>query len=83
MTLQRYSPDKLDQFALRLLDLAAMMRTMANISREHGIVDLALHDKKACEWSAKLEDWLHKAEADLDVRVRQDRARRRAVSATR
>jgi hypothetical protein len=82
MTLQRYSPEKLDQFALRLLDLAAMMRQMASVSREHGIADLALHDKKAREWSAKLESWLQKAQADLDVRIRQNKARRRAISAS-
>ena len=49
MTLQRYDPHKLDQFALRLFDLAAMMREMAATSREHGIADLAVHDKKALE----------------------------------
>jgi hypothetical protein len=82
MTLQRYSPHKLDQFALRLVDLAAMMREMANSCREHGIADLALHDKKALEWSAKLEQWLHKTQADLEVRIRQARAKRRALSAS-
>ena len=81
MTLQRYDPHKLDQFALRLFDLAAMMREMAATSREHGIADLAVHDKKALEWCTKLEDWLHKAQADLEVKVRQSRARRRAISA--
>jgi hypothetical protein len=81
MTLQRYKPDRLDDFALRLLDLAAMMRAMANACREHGIADLAMHDKKAQEWAAKLEDWLHKVQADLDVSVRQARARRRALAA--
>ena len=81
MTLQRYNPQELDQFALRLLDLAAMLREMANISRENGITDVALHDKKAQEWCAKLEDWLHKTRADLDVRIHQARAKRRAISA--
>ena len=83
MTLQRYDPHRLDQFALRLLDLATMVREMANASREHGIADLALHDKKGQEWCAKLEDWLHRAQADLEVRIRQARAKRRALSATR
>jgi len=83
MTLQRYDPQRLDQFALRLVDLAAMLREMANSSREHGIADLPLHDKKALEWCAKLEDWLHKARADLEVRIRQAQARRRALSASR
>ena len=69
MTLQRYNPNDLDQFALRLLDLAAIMREMANSGREHGIFDLAVHDKKA--------------QADLEVRIRQSRAKRRAISAGR
>jgi hypothetical protein len=81
MTLQRYSPERLDQFALRLLDLAAMLRGMAGSSRENGIADLAVHDRKAEEWCAKLEDWLHKAQTHLEIRIRQARAKRRAISA--
>ena len=81
MTLQPYGPEKLDHFALRLLDLAAVIRSMANTSREHTISDLALHDKKAQEWCARLDDWVHRAQADLEVKVRQARARRRALSA--
>ncbi len=80
MTLQQYDPQKLDQLTLQLFDLAAVMREMANISREHGITEFALHDKKAKEWCAKLEDWVHKTRADLEVKIRQARARRRAMS---
>lgn len=82
MTLQRYKPEEMDQFALRLLDLAAMMREMAGTIREHGIADLPMHDKKAQEWCVKLEQWLHKAQADLEAKIRQSRARRRAISAS-
>jgi hypothetical protein len=78
MTLQPYDPYKLDQMALRLLDLASIVRQMASRSREHGVADLALHDKKALEWCAKLEQWAHKTRADLEVRILQDRAERRA-----
>ena len=81
MTLQTYDPHKLDQFALRLLDLAAIVRQMANRGREHGIADVALHDKKALEWCAKLEQWAHKTRADLEVRILQDRAARRGRTA--
>jgi hypothetical protein len=77
MTLQTYNPHKLDQFALRLLDLAAIVRQMANQGREHGVADLAMHDKKALEWCAKLEQWAHKTRADLEVRILQDKAERR------
>jgi hypothetical protein len=77
MTLQTYDPEKLDRMALRLLDLASMVRQMANNSREYGIDDVALHDKKAMEWCAKLEQWAHKTQADLEVRILQDKAERR------
>jgi hypothetical protein len=81
MTLQTYDPHQVDQFALRLLDLAATVRQMANRSREHGIADLAVHDKKALEWCAKLEQWAHKTQADLEVRILQDKAERRGRAA--
>jgi len=78
MTRQPYNPEKLDLLALRLLDLAAMMRQMANMSREHKIEDLALHDKKAHEWCGSLERWAHKARAELEMKVIDARASRRA-----
>ena len=81
MTLQLYDPQKLDQFALRLLDLAAIVREMANRSRERGIADLALHDKKALESCVKLEQWAHKIRADLEVRILQEKAGRRGRAA--
>ena len=81
MTLQAYDPDQVDQFALRVLDLAAVLRQMANRSREHGIADFALHDKKALEWCSKLEQWAHKTQADLEVRILQDKAERRGRAA--
>lgn len=81
MTLQTYDPQKIDQFALRLLDLAAIVRQMANQSREYGITDLALHDKKALEWCVKLEHWARKTQADLELRILQDKAEQRGRAA--
>ena len=81
MTLQLYNPDRLDQLALRLLDLATVVRNMANRSREHGITDLAIHDKKALEWCARLDHWAHKSQTEVEVRVRQAMAERRALAA--
>ena len=82
MTLQTYDPQKLDQFALRLLDVAAMVRQMATRSREYGVADLAVHDKKALEWCAKLEQWAHKTQADLEVRILQEKAEQRVRGLT-
>jgi len=81
MTLQTYDPQRLDQFALRLLDLAAIVRQMASQSREYGIADLAMHDKKALEWCVKLEHWARKTQADLEVRILQDKAEQRGRAA--
>jgi hypothetical protein len=82
MTLQTYDPHKLDRFALRVLDLAGIVRQMARRSREHGIADLALHDKKALEWCAKLEQWAHKTRADLELKIIQQRGERRGREAS-
>jgi len=81
MTLLPYDPQKLDQLALRLLDLASILRDMANRSRDQGIADLALHDKKALEACAKLEQWAHKIRADLEIRILQERASLRGRAA--
>lgn len=83
MTLRTYDPSKLDKFALRLLDLASIVRQMSNLSREQGIEELPLHDKKALEWCAKLEQWAHKTRADLEVKILQDKAERRGRSAAK
>jgi hypothetical protein len=80
MTLKPYTPEMLDQFALELLDLAALLRDMANRSREHGIVGLAVHDKKAREWHANLQRWARKSNAELEMRIIEARAERRVMS---
>jgi hypothetical protein len=80
MTLQPYGPDKLDHFALQLLDLATAVRQMANRCREHGVDDLVLHDKKAQEWRIHLDEWVHKAQVDVEMRIHQRKARRRAAT---
>lgn len=80
MTLEPYDPRKLDDFALKLLDLSAALRRMACRSREHGLDELALHDKKAREWSGQLARWVRRAEADLEMRIAEVRAERQAQS---
>jgi hypothetical protein len=81
MTLQRYDAQKLDQFALRLMDLAAIVRQTANSSRENGLEEIPLHDKKALEWCANLEQWAHKLRADQEIRLLQRRAELRGRKA--
>ena len=80
MTLKPYDPEMLDQFALEILDLAAIVREMAIRSREYEIRDFALHDKKAKEWMDGLARWVRKSQAELDLKVLDARANRRAMS---
>ncbi len=81
MTLEPYDPQRLDQFTLRVLDLCVRLRKLAQRSREEQITHLPLHDKKALEWIDKLEEWAHKAEADLELTVLKNRGARRADAA--
>lgn len=81
MTLKRYSPDDLDTFALRLLDLATIFREMSRRSREEQLPAMPLNDKKAQEWCARLEHWAVRAQAELDAKARICRAERRAQTA--
>ena len=74
MTLEAYSPEKLDRLALRVLDVACALRQMAADSRDNGIEDMPLNDKKALEWLSKLEDWAHDGSARLGAAVSKRRA---------
>ena len=74
MTLEPYDPKKLDALALRLLDLAAEVRKMAQRSRRYRVEDLELHDKKAGEWCTKLGQWVRKARTGLELRIVEARA---------
>lgn len=82
MTLKPYDPEMLDELALRLLDLASTVREMANRSREYRIEDFALHDKKAREWCSQMDRWVRKSQAELEMKIIDARAGRRASSAS-
>ncbi len=78
MTLKPYGPEKLDQLALRLLDLSGILRQMANNSREQDVANLPLHDRKALLWLENIEHWAHKGQRDLDIKIHEVKASRRA-----
>ena len=80
MTLEAYDPDKLDELALRALDVAANLRSMANQCRENDLAGPVLHDKKAAEWLSKLEHWSQQATTHVHLRAVQARAQRRAMT---
>jgi hypothetical protein len=78
MTLIPYDAERLDQLALRLLDLAAVLRRMGSTSRDHELDQYKMHDKKALEWLSQLEEWAQRGAGDMEVEVVRQKARRRA-----
>jgi len=77
VTLKPYSPDQLDSLALRLLDLAAILRDMSHLCRDCNIMDFMLHDKKAQQWCDNLDRWVRKSHAELEMRAIDTKANRR------
>ena len=78
MTLVPYDPDRLDKLALRVFDLCVRIRKLANHCREEQLPPVELHDRKTLEWLDKLEDWLYRAEAEVNRRVHKHHGERRA-----
>jgi hypothetical protein len=70
MTLEAYSPERLDALALRVLDLCVHLRAAARTCREHDLAAVELHDRKALEWLEKLEQWAIGTEAELFRRAK-------------
>ena len=78
MTLIPYDPPRLDELALRIFDMAAVYRRLAQRCRQEGIENVTLHDKKAMEWLAKLEFWAHESTQKLNLVELHHRGARRA-----
>lgn len=83
MTLVPYTPERLDELALRLYDVAGLVRQMGHTMRRETLAERVIHDRKALEWIDKLEDWCQKSEAGLEAAVRRARGARRAASFAR
>ena len=78
MTLIPYQPVELDRLALRILDLSADVRRMAQRSREHEVDAVALHGNKIQDWLMRLESWTHDAKARTEAEVNKQLGARRA-----
>jgi hypothetical protein len=78
MTLEPYNPERLDALALRMLDICAKLRGAAQIARDEQLASLSLHDRKALEWLARLEEWAIAAESDARKQAQIERGARRA-----
>jgi hypothetical protein len=83
MTLDPYTPDRLDELALRVLDVCSQLRLMARRARDEHLPEFALHYKKALEWLAKLEEWAQKSGADFELTLVRNRGTQRAIQAAK
>lgn len=79
MTLALFTPEALDELALRLLDLASRARVMAQKSRENELDSVQLHAQKVQEWLGRLDEWSIDAEARLEGQIRKRQGARRAA----
>ena len=71
MTLQAYSPEKMEKLALRLLDISAQLRSIALDLRANQLEELKINDRKALSWCENLEIWVQKNRNNLDLILRQ------------
>lgn len=71
MTLQPYSPEKMEKLALRLLDISAQLRSIAKDQRTNQLEELRVNDKKALVWCENLEIWAQKNRNSLDLVLKQ------------
>ena len=71
MTLQAYSPEKMEKLALRLLDISAQLRSIALDLRANQLEELKINDRKALSWCENLEIWGQKNRNNLDLILRQ------------
>lgn len=70
MTIESYTPEKFDQCALRLFDIAADLRNIAKESRKKQIEGIPIHDKKALLWIENLETWAKKSKLNFEFIAR-------------
>jgi len=78
MTLSKFSPETLDDLALRVLDLAGVFRAMARQAEEENAQNFQLNANKAHEWLDQLEQWGARAATDLELECLREKGKRRA-----
>ncbi len=78
MTLIPYKPEEFDRLALRFLDLAAVLRGIAEKSRSESLTEIAIHDKKANEWLDKLELWAEETRQRTELAAMRSLGARKA-----
>lgn len=71
MTIENYTPEKLEGCALRLLDIAAEIHAIARQMRQNDIADISLNDKKAILLFEELEAWTIRSKSKAEIVIRK------------
>ena len=71
MTIELYNSEKLDQFAMRLFDVAADIRTMARLLTKNEVEDIPLNDKRFLKLLDEMEDWAIKSKSKIEIYSRK------------
>lgn len=73
MTIQSYTPDRLDQLAMRFFDLSAQLRSISRLARQQKLADIPVHDKKALQWCDNLEIWAKKTDMNFRIALQESK----------
>jgi len=69
VTLQSYSSDEMDEFAVRLFDISAQLRGISKDMRINQIDRFMINDKKALLMCEHLEIWAQKTRNNFDLEL--------------
>lgn len=71
MTIENYSPEKLEEHVLRLLDIAAEIHGIAKQIRQNDLESIPLNDKKAILLLEALEAWAIRSKSKAEIHIRK------------
>lgn len=71
MTIENYSPEKLEEHVLRLLDIAAEIHGIAKQMRQNNLDSIPLNDKKAILLLDALEAWAIRSKSKAEIHIRK------------
>ncbi len=71
MTIELYNAEKLDQFAMRLFDVAADVRAMARQLSQSEVEEIPLNDKRVQIHLDEIENWAIRSRSKLEIQLRR------------
>lgn len=75
MTVEVYSPEKIDDLVLKLIDIASILRNISQEAREVRMEEIPINNRKALEWCSNLEAWAERVRFEFDARAKRIKKR--------